>query len=33
MQGISLEDYSRDHPELEAAHRQWAEVFKKGLPL
>jgi len=33
MQGISLEDYSKDHPELEAAHRQWAEVFKKGLPL
>jgi len=33
MQGISLEEYSKDHPELEVAHRQWAEVFKKGLPL
>jgi 2,3-diketo-5-methylthiopentyl-1-phosphate enolase len=33
MRGISLEDYSKDHPELEAAHRQWAEMFKKGLPL
>ena len=33
MQGISLEEYGKDHPELEVAHRQWAEVFKKGLPL
>lgn len=33
MQGVSLEEYGKDHPELEAAHRQWAEVFKKGLPL
>ncbi|MDY6916431.1 MAG: RuBisCO large subunit C-terminal-like domain-containing protein [Chloroflexota bacterium] len=33
MRGISLEEYSKDHPELEAAHRQWAEVFKRGLPL
>ncbi|MGB2798398.1 MAG: RuBisCO large subunit C-terminal-like domain-containing protein [Dehalococcoidia bacterium] len=33
MQGISLEEYGKDHPELEVAHKQWAEVFKKGLPL
>ncbi len=33
MQGISLEEYSKDHPELDVAHKQWAEVFKKGLPL
>ncbi len=33
MQGISLEEYSKEHPELRVAHQQWADVFKKGLPL
>lgn len=33
MKGISLEEYSKDHPELGVAHKQWADVFKKGLPL
>lgn len=33
MQGIPLEEYAKEHPELAVAHKAWAEVFSKGLPL
>ncbi len=31
MQGISLEEYAKDHPELDVVLKQWADPFGKGV--
>ncbi|MEE8469854.1 MAG: RuBisCO large subunit C-terminal-like domain-containing protein [Dehalococcoidia bacterium] len=31
MQGIALEEYATNHPELDAALKQWADPFGKGI--
>lgn len=33
MQGIPLEEYAKEHPELAVAVKEWAGIFSKGLPL
>jgi len=31
MQGIALKEYAKEHPELEAALKEWADPFSKGI--
>jgi len=31
MQGIALEEYAKEHPELEVVLKQWADPFGKGI--
>jgi len=33
VQGIALEEYAKEHPELEAVLKQWADPFGKGTAL
>jgi ribulose 1,5-bisphosphate carboxylase large subunit-like protein len=31
MQGIPLDEYAKDHPELDIALKEWSDPFGKGV--